>query len=90
MPSGEAAPIEDTKEIRAPLLLVFGGKDAMIDPRDIETITSALRANNKRFELQVYPNVGHSFFRMAASTMSAREAADAWDLVQAFFTKNLR
>ncbi len=90
MPSGEAAPIEDSGEIRAPLLLVFGGKDNLIGPRDVETITSALRANNKRFELQLYPNVGHSFFRTAASTTAARESADAWDLVQAFFGKNLR
>jgi carboxymethylenebutenolidase len=90
MPSGEAAPIEDSKEIRAPLLLVFGGLDTLIGPRDIETITNSLRAENKRFEVQVYPNVGHSFFRTRASTTSAREAADAWDLVQAFFAKNLR
>jgi carboxymethylenebutenolidase len=89
MPSGEAAPIEDAKEIRAPLLLVFGGQDVMIGPRDIETITSTLKANNKRFDVQMYPNVGHSFFRVTGSSTSTREAADAWDRVQAFFGKYL-
>jgi carboxymethylenebutenolidase len=89
MPSGEAAPIEDAKEIRAPLLLVFGGKDNLIGPNDVETITSTLKANNKRFEVQMYPNVGHSFFRVTGNSTSAREAADAWDRVQAFFAKYL-
>jgi carboxymethylenebutenolidase len=88
MPSGEAAPLEDTKEIRAPLLLVFGGRDQLIGENDIELIETALKSNNKKFEVQLYPDVGHSFFR--ESMLSAREAADAWDLVQAYFKKYLR
>jgi carboxymethylenebutenolidase len=91
MPSGEAAPIQDAKDIRAPLLLVFGGRDEMIAERDIETITSTLGANNKRFDQQIYPNVGHSFFRVVGGgSNSMREAADAWDRTQAFFKKYLR
>jgi carboxymethylenebutenolidase len=90
MPSGDPAPIEDVAQIRAPLLLVFGGKDNLIGPNDIDTITSALRSDNKRFDVQLYPNVGHSFFRASAGTSSMREAADAWDRVQSFFKKYLR
>ena len=90
MPSGEAAPIEDARDLRAPLLLVFGGQDLMIGQRDVETITRALSSNNKRFEIQTYPNVGHSFFRTTSDSDSTREAADAWGRVQAFFGRNLR
>jgi carboxymethylenebutenolidase len=90
MPSGESAPIEDAKDIRAPLLLVFGGRDELVGPRDIETITSRLKTYGKRFDVQLYPNVGHSFFRAAAGTNSMREAADAWDRVQAFLRKSLQ
>jgi carboxymethylenebutenolidase len=90
MPSGEAAPIEDAKQIRAPLLLVFGGQDAMIGPGDVSTITSTLKSANKRFDVQMYPNVGHSFFRTTGNSSSTREAADAWDRVQAFFGKYLK
>jgi carboxymethylenebutenolidase len=90
MPSGEAAPIQDVKDIRAPLLLVFGGRDELIGERDIDNITSTLTANNKRFEEQIYPNVGHSFFRATGNSTSTREAADAWDRAQAFFTKYLK
>jgi carboxymethylenebutenolidase len=90
MPSGEAAPIEDAKQIRAPLLLVFGGRDALIGPTDVNTITATLKSANKRFEVQTYPNVGHSFFRTTGNSSSTREAADAWDRVQAFFGKYLK
>jgi carboxymethylenebutenolidase len=90
MPDGEAAPIEDTKNLRAPLLLVFGGQDQLITQSDVELITDSLRSHNKKFDLQLYPNVGHSFFRTTTDTTSAREAADAWDRVQAFFGKYLK
>jgi carboxymethylenebutenolidase len=90
MPSGDAAPLEDVKEIRSPLLLVFGGRDQLISEADIKLIETTLTANNKKFEVQMYPNVGHSFFRATSGTQSAREAADAWDRVQAYFKKYLR
>jgi len=87
LPSGEPAPIEDAKAIRAPLLLVFGGLDEQITHDEIGTITSRLTAEGKRFEIQVYPNVGHSFFREGVASVTLREIADAWDRVQAFFRR---
>ena len=89
MPSGEPAPLSDVKDIRAPLLLVFGGQDMLISPGDVDTITAALTAANKRFEVQLYPEVGHSFFRTTVVSTATREAADAWDRVQAFLRKYL-
>lgn len=90
MPSGESAPIEDAKDIRAPLLLVFGGSDELVGTRDVETITNNLQRDQKRFDVQMYPNVGHSFFRTAGDSNSTREAADAWDRAQAFYRRYLR
>ena len=90
MPSGEPAPIAQAKEIRAPLLLVFGGKDVLIGANDVDTITTTLKDAGKRFEVQMYPNVGHSFFRATGASVAARETADAWDRVQAFFQRYLR
>jgi carboxymethylenebutenolidase len=89
MPSGEPAPLSEVKDIRAPLLLVFGGQDMLISPGDVDTITAALTAANKRFEVQLYPEVGHSFFRTTVVSTATREAADAWDRVQAFLRKYL-
>lgn len=87
LPSGEAAPIEDAKDLRAPLLLVFGGLDALIPKSEIDDITARLTAESKRFEVQVYPNVGHSFFREGVASATLREIADAWDRVQAFLRR---
>jgi len=90
MPSNEPAPLEEVREIRAPLLLVFGGQDRLISTSDVELMTDALDANDKKYEVQLYPNVGHSFFRETPDTFATREAADAWDRVQAFYRKYLR
>ncbi len=70
MPSGEAAPLEDAPDIRAPLLLVFGGRDELISQNDVELTVDTLRSNNKRFDVQAYPNVGHSFFRSTGNSVS--------------------
>jgi len=87
LPSGEPAPLDDVRAIRAPLLLVFGGLDEQITEHEIDTISAKLRAAGKRFEVQIYPNVGHSFFREGVASTALREVADAWDRVQAFFSK---
>jgi len=84
MPSGDSAPIDDAASLRTPLLLVFGGQDELIEANDVERIASVLTQHGKKFDLQLYPNVGHSFFRDTSDSVAAREAADAWDRVQAF------
>lgn len=87
MPSGEGAPLDDVAALRAPLLLVFGGADALIGESDVAAIERRLTAHGKTYDLQLYPNVGHSFFRAAGNSIAAREAADAWDRVQAFLQR---
>jgi len=89
LPNGEAAPIDEAAEIQAPLLLAFGGKDDYIPPAAIEKIRQALTAAGKRFEIQVYPDEGHAFFRDSSAAMgSSTCVADAWDLVQAFLKEH--
>jgi carboxymethylenebutenolidase len=87
MPSGEGAPLDDAAAVRAPLLLVFGGRDVLIGESDVTAIASTLSRNGKAHEMQRYPNVGHSFFRTTGESVAAREAADAWDRVQAFLQR---
>jgi carboxymethylenebutenolidase len=89
MPSGEPAPIMDTEDVRAPLLLVFAGRDEMISEGNVRSIENELTKYGKKFEIQLYENVGHSFFRTTGRSVAAREAADAWDRVQAFLARYL-
>lgn len=91
MPSGEPEGLADVAQINIPLLLVYGGSDQWINSAAIERTRQALEAAGKSFEIQVYPDESHAFFRgssdhLGTSSHSAA-VADAWNLVQAFFKK---
>jgi carboxymethylenebutenolidase len=98
LPSGEAAAIEDAAKVRVPLLLAFGGKDAYITPEHVEQIRKALTAAGKSFEIVVYPDQDHAFFRNSGGQLNAagasqspalNDAADAWKRVQSFLKEHL-
>lgn len=90
LPDGGDAPIKDAEEIRTPLLLIFGGRDEQITMDDINRIKTRLNAAGKKYDVQIYPNVGHSFFREDSDTIASREIADAWDRVQSFLERNFK
>jgi carboxymethylenebutenolidase len=90
LPDGSDAPIRTAEEIRTPLLLVFGGRDEQITEDDIGRIRQRLQAAGKVAEIQIYANVGHSFFRESSDTIATREIADAWDRVQSFLKKHFK
>ncbi|MDP9104928.1 MAG: dienelactone hydrolase family protein [Candidatus Eremiobacteraeota bacterium] len=81
--------LDEIDEVRMPLLLVFGGHDEQIAPNEIATIRDRLTAKHARFEIEVYPEVGHSFFREDLGTIATRQIADAWGRVQAFLRRSL-
>jgi carboxymethylenebutenolidase len=87
LPGAGKAAIDEVDDIRAPLLLVFGGHDEQIGEHDIETIRKNLTEGGKTFEIEVYPEVGHSFFREDLDTLAARQIADAWDRVNSFLQR---
>lgn len=88
LPDGADAPIKDAEKIKAPLLLVFGGADEQVAADDITRIQNRLTAAGKTAEIEIYPNVGHSFFRQDMDTVATREIADAWDRVQSFLSRH--
>ncbi len=90
LPDGGDPPIRHAEEIRTPLLLVFGGRDEQITEADIERIRQRLEAAGKTADIQIYANVGHSFFRESSDTIASREIADAWDRVQSFLVKRFK
>lgn len=90
-PNGEPPGIADASEIRVPLLLVYGGKDAHIGPEQVESARAALAAANKPFTIKVYPDQDHAFFRNSSAAMESNtDVADAWSVVQAFLREHLR
>ena len=88
LPDGGDAPIKDADKIRTPLLLVYGGADTEITHAEIERIRTRLNAAGKTADVQIYPTVGHSFFRQDLGTIASREIADAWDRVVSFLRRS--
>ena len=88
LPDGGDAPIKDADKIHAPLLLVYGGADTQITGAEIDRIRTRLNAAGKTADVQIYPTVGHSFFRQDLGTIASREIADAWGRVTAFLRKS--
>ncbi len=90
IPGADGKPaLDEIDDVRMPLLLVFGGHDEQIGPTEIATIRERLTAKHVNFEIEVYPEVGHSFFREDLGTIATRQIADAWGRVQAFLRRSL-
>lgn len=87
--SGGPPSIEAVEEVRAPLFLAFGGKDQGITPDDVKRIELALEAKKKRFQLKVYPDSDHGFFRESSNNFKNADIADAWERVQAYLKEHL-
>lgn len=54
-------PIPVLEQVRCPLLVIFGGKDDDAPPIEtaIVPLLSAMKANGKSSELEIFPNAGH-------------------------------
>ncbi len=86
---GTAKPaLDEIDEYRTPLLLVFGGHDEQIGAGEIAAIRDRLTARHAHFQIQEYPEVGHSFFREDLGTIATRQIADAWDRVRSFLRQS--
>lgn len=95
MPSGGEPPIEHASEVNVPLLLIFGEQDYYVSRYEMDRVRQTLKSANKDLRMQIYPNVGHSFFRhgrpQAVAELQrysdeavAQAVADSWDLVKSF------
>jgi carboxymethylenebutenolidase len=95
LPSGGDAPIDRVDEVAVPLLIMFGVQDYYIPACDMDRIAQRLKSAGKLARVQIYANVGHSFFRhgrpqaiMELRSYSdeavAQAVADAWNMVKKF------
>jgi carboxymethylenebutenolidase len=89
-PGGKDAPIARTPKLSGKLLCLFGGKDPLIPPAQVDAIREALAAAKKRHEVVVYPDAEHGFFCNQRASHHAASAADAWERVKRLFAEELR
>ena len=86
---GRQIPAEDVPKISAPLCLQYAGLDKRINA-GIDEYVSALKANNKDFEIHIYEGANHAFNNDTNEARYDRDAADlAWGRTVEFLKKHL-
>ena len=78
------------KDIKAPLLGLYGEKDQSPSPADAMKLGEMLKANNPGSEAVVYPDAGHGFFADYRPSYNAAAATGAWKRCLAHFDKHLK
>jgi len=74
---------------RAPVLLLWGGKDKFISRDDRRAVADALDAAGKRYTEVNVGHADHGFFCDQRPSYDAEATREAWGLVTAFLTSNL-
>jgi len=89
-PRQPVAPIEFTRDLKCPLLGLFGVEDTRPSPDDTTRTRGALDKFGKTYEFHTYDNAGHAFFAVDRPQYRQAAALDGWEKVFAFFGKHLR
>jgi carboxymethylenebutenolidase len=79
------------RNIRAPVLAIFGSEDRSTPSTDVEAFESAMQSAHKSVEIKVYPGVSHAF-ENPDNTLVYREgpAEDAWQRTVTFLDQHLK
>jgi carboxymethylenebutenolidase len=75
--------------LQAPLLGIFGAEDRGVTAETVAGFRAALENLGKEFEIEVYPNAGHSFADPGAPNYNAEAAEAAWTRTVAFLGEHL-
>ena len=81
-------PIEGAKNLKAPVLGLYGGKDQSIPLDTVEMMRDAIRAAHKDSEIHVYPDAEHGFNADYRPSYNEADAKDGWKRMLAFFHKH--
>jgi carboxymethylenebutenolidase len=71
-------PIDVVRDLKAPVLGLYGGADQGITLDTIEQMRAALKAAGKPAEIVVYPDAPHGFFADYRPSYRAEAARDGW------------
>ncbi len=76
--------LDRVNELRAPVLLFWGGKDQHITSEHIRSVEDALKGAGKTYANVVFSDADHGFFCDARPNYNALAAREAWPLTLAF------
>jgi carboxymethylenebutenolidase len=89
-PRQPVAPIDYTKDLRIPLLGLFGVEDTRPSPADTRVTEDALKKHGKTYEFHTYENAGHAFFAVDRPNYRQAAAVDGWKKIFDFYGRYLR
>jgi carboxymethylenebutenolidase len=84
-PYPRTPPLDLAKDLKAPVLGLYGGQDKGIPQADIDAMREAVKAAGKQAEIIVYPDAQHGFLADYRPSYNAEASADAWKRMLAFF-----
>jgi carboxymethylenebutenolidase len=83
------SPFGATKDIRMPLLGIFGNDDQFPTPEQVNQIEAELRQQGKEYEFHRYDGAGHGFWANFTPMYRPEQTGDSWNKVLAFYGKHL-
>jgi carboxymethylenebutenolidase len=89
-PRQPVAPIDMTKDLKCPLLGIFGEEDTAPSPAQVAQHEAELKKHNKNYEFHTFKNAGHGIFAVDRPSYRQAAAVEGWKLVFQFYNKYLR
>jgi len=86
---GGQPPVDEVKNIEAPLLLQYAELDKRVNEGWPE-YEEALKKHNKEYKAYIYPGVNHGFHNDTTGRFDPEAAELAWDRTVNFFRKHLK
>ena len=81
-------PVDEVKQMKAPVLGLYGGADQSITADQIDAMRAAIKAAGKSSEIIVYPDTPHAFNADYRPSYRPKAAKDGWERMLAWFKKN--
>ena len=81
--------IDRLKDLKAPMLFFWGGKDEHIPASQVQPVIETLKAAKKSYVNVEFSDADHGFFCDARPSYNPAAAAQAWPLTLAFMNTNL-
>jgi carboxymethylenebutenolidase len=88
--AGDKAALDVARQIKAPMLGLYGGADGGIPNDTVEKLGAALKAaGNTKSEIVIYPNMPHAFHADYRPSYRKDAAEDGWKRLTAWFKQHL-
>jgi len=89
-PAQPVAPIDLTKDLKVPLLGIFGNDDRSPSPDQVNQHEAELKKHGKTYFFHRYDGAGHAFWSHDRDAYRPVQAMESWNKVFEFFGKYLR